>query len=194
MPPIQKRAVMPSKHASKVWKNYGDNLDGEFSHCLLCKYHPKSSLIWRPRKAPRKQRKAKLLWGWKRMTTRPKFKKIQLVQHGNILHLFNIQITAHLFHGRLHLNIRICCNYPEISSGRLLLNNCWNSWSFTTRYSVRVVFDPSRVRVGQKNSSTSRVSSTRRALPRSGSTEKARSPGTQSASCPTLLSQEYTCT
>ena len=29
--------------------------------------------------------------------------------------------------------------------------------------------------------------------PRSGSTEKARSPGTQSASCPTLLSQEYTC-
>ena len=55
--------------------------------------------------------------------------KIQLVQLGNILYLFNIQITAHLFHGRLHLNIRICCNYPEISSGRLLLNNCWNSWS-----------------------------------------------------------------
>merc|ERR1712052_91389 len=50
--------------------------------------------------------------------------KIQLVQLGNILYLFNIQITAHLFHGRLHLNIRICCNYPEISSGRLLLNNC----------------------------------------------------------------------
>ena len=90
--------------------------------------------------------------------------KIQLVQLGNILHLFNIQITAHLFHGRLHLNIRICCNYPEISSGRLLLNNCGNSWSFTTRYSVRVVFGPSRVRVGQKISSTSRVSSTRRAL------------------------------
>ena len=52
--------------------------------------------------------------------------KIQLVQLGNILYLFNIQITAHLFHGRLHLNIRICCNHPEseISSGRLLLNNC----------------------------------------------------------------------
>ena len=31
---------MPSKHASKVLKYYGDNLDGEFSHCLLCKYHP----------------------------------------------------------------------------------------------------------------------------------------------------------
>ena len=46
------------------------------------------------------------------------------IQLGNILHLFNIQITAHLFHGWLHLNIRICCNYPEISSGRLLLNNC----------------------------------------------------------------------
>ena len=29
---------------------------------------------------------------------------------------FNVQITAHLFHGRLLLNIRICCNYPEISS------------------------------------------------------------------------------
>ena len=40
MPPIQKRAVIPSKHASKVWKYYGDNLDGEFSHSLLCKYHP----------------------------------------------------------------------------------------------------------------------------------------------------------
>ena len=26
--------------ASKVWKYYGDNLDDEFSHCLLCKYHP----------------------------------------------------------------------------------------------------------------------------------------------------------
>ena len=37
---------------------------------------------------------------------------------------------------------------------------------YTTRYSVRVVFGPSRVRVGQKNSSTSRVSSTRRALVR----------------------------
>ena len=35
---------------------------------------------------------------------------------------------------------------------------------YTTRYSVRVVFGPSRVRVGQKISSTSRVSSTRRAL------------------------------
>ena len=35
---------------------------------------------------------------------------------------------------------------------------------YTTHYSVRVVFGPSRVRVGQKISSTSRVSSTRRAL------------------------------
>ena len=52
--------------------------------------------------------------------------KIQLVQCTTWKHplSFNIQITAHLFHGRLHLNIRICCNYPEISSGRLLLNNC----------------------------------------------------------------------
>ena len=46
----------------------------------------------------------------------------------------------------------------------------WISWFavisevYTTHYSVRVVFGPSRVRVGQKISSTSRVSSTRRAL------------------------------
>ena len=68
-------------------------------------------------------------WAWGNKLVCHVIFKIQLVQLGNILHLFNIQITAHLFHGRLHLNIRICCNYPEISSGRLLLNNCWNSWS-----------------------------------------------------------------
>ena len=60
------------------------------------------------------------------------------------------------------------CNYPEISSGRLLLNNCWNNPEihgvYTTHYSVRVEFGPSRVRVGQKILSTSRVSSTRRFL------------------------------
>ena len=33
-----------------------------------------------------------------------------------MLHLFNLQIAAHLFHGRLLLNIRIDCNHPEISS------------------------------------------------------------------------------
>ena len=52
--------------------------------------------------------------------------------------------------------------------GRLLLNNCWNNREipgvYTTHYSVRVVFGPSRVRVGQKIPSSSRVSSTRRAL------------------------------
>ena len=49
--------------------------------------------------------------------------------------------------------------------GRLLLNNCWNNPEipgvYITHYSVRVVRGPSRVRVGQKNLSSSRVSSTR---------------------------------
>ena len=40
MPPIQKQAVMPNKPSSKVWKYYGDNHDGQFAHCLLCKYNP----------------------------------------------------------------------------------------------------------------------------------------------------------
>ena len=31
---------MPNKPSSKVWKYYGDNLDGQFAHCLLCKYDP----------------------------------------------------------------------------------------------------------------------------------------------------------
>ena len=180
MPPIQKRAVMPSKHASKVWKYYGDNLDGEFSHCLLCKYHPtrggevhikvnngsttamrnhlkshhwKEFLDMEAEESTEKAKKSKAPLGLKKDDNTPKIPdvvnrmvkvdpcgakqsnydkkllefsifKIQLVELGNIPYLFNIQITAHLFHGRLHLNIRICCNYPEISSGRLLLNDC----------------------------------------------------------------------
>ena len=72
----------------------------------------------------------------------------------------------HLEQVNFLLNIRIFCNYPEISSGRLLLNNCWNNPEIpgvcTTHYSVRVVFGLSRVRVGQKIPSTSRVLSTRR--------------------------------
>ena len=72
-----------------------------------------------------------------------------------MLHLFNMQTTAHLFHGQLLLNIRICCNYPEISSPWLLLNNNREiPGVYTTPYSVRVVFGPS----------SSRVSSTLRAL------------------------------
>ena len=31
---------MPTKTVSKVWKFYGDSQDGEFAHCLLCKYNP----------------------------------------------------------------------------------------------------------------------------------------------------------
>ena len=27
-------------HLSRVWKFYGDSEDGEFAHCLLCKYNP----------------------------------------------------------------------------------------------------------------------------------------------------------
>ena len=52
--------------------------------------------------------------------------------------------------------------------GRLPLINCWNNREnpgvYNTHYSVRVVFSPSRVRVGQKIPSLSQVSSTRRAL------------------------------
>ena len=38
MPPIKK--VVPTKTVSRVWKFYGDFQDGEFAHCLLCKYNP----------------------------------------------------------------------------------------------------------------------------------------------------------
>ena len=43
MPPI-KKPVIPSKPTSKVWRYFGDNLDGEFAHCLLCKYHPEKGV------------------------------------------------------------------------------------------------------------------------------------------------------
>ena len=40
MPPIQKNSVVPEKHASKVWKYCGDDLDGAIAKCLLCKNNP----------------------------------------------------------------------------------------------------------------------------------------------------------
>ena len=153
---------MPSKHASKVWKYYGDNLDGEFSHSLLCKYHPtrggevhikvnngsntamrnhlkshhrKEFLDMEAEESTEKAKKSKAPLGLKKDDNTPKIPdvfnrmvkvdprgakqsnydkkllefsifKIQLVQLGNILYLFNIQITAHLFHGRLPSNAK----------------------------------------------------------------------------------------
>ena len=130
MPPIQKRAVR------NHWKSH----------------HRKEFLDMEAEESTEKAKKSKAPLGLKKDDNTPKIPdvfnrmvkvdprgakqsnydkkllefsifKIQLVQLGNILYLFNIQITAHLFHGRLHLNITICCNYLEISSGRLLLNN-----------------------------------------------------------------------
>ena len=38
MPPVAKKTVMPTHPKSRVWGYFGDSEDGEFAHCLLCKY------------------------------------------------------------------------------------------------------------------------------------------------------------
>lgn len=35
MPPV--KSVIPSNPKSKVWRHFGDSLDGEFAQCLICK-------------------------------------------------------------------------------------------------------------------------------------------------------------
>ena len=40
MPPIQKSNVVPKKQTSKVWRYFGDNLDGVIAKCPPCKYNP----------------------------------------------------------------------------------------------------------------------------------------------------------
>ena len=152
-----------------------------------------SSWIWRPRKAPRKQRKAKLLWGWKRMTTRPKFpmfstewsRWIHVEQNNQTMtksfwsslflkyNLYNLETSSIFltFKSLLIFSMDGCIwisGFAVIILKYLLAGCFWIIVEipgvYTTHYSVRVVFGPSRVRVGQKIPSTSQVSNTRRSL------------------------------
>ena len=171
MPPIQKRAVR------NHWKSH----------------HRKEFLDMEAEESTIKQRKAKLLWGWKRMTTRPKFpmfstewsRWIHVEQNNQTMtksfwsslflkyNLYNLETSSIFltFKSLLIFSMDGCIwisGFAVIILKYLLAGCFWIIVEipgvYTTHYSVRVVFGPSRVRVGQKISSTSRVSSTRRAL------------------------------
>ena len=73
-----------------------------------------------------------------------------------------MQIIAHLpMNGCFWISGFAVIILKYLLHGQLFLNNCWNNPEipgvYTTHYSVRVVFGPSRVRVGQQIPSSSRV-------------------------------------
>ena len=41
---VAKKTVMPAHPKSRVWEYFGDSEDGEFAHCLICKYTKKASV------------------------------------------------------------------------------------------------------------------------------------------------------
>ena len=180
MPPV--KSVIPSNPKSKVWRHFGDSLDGEFAQCLICKdsktiaIHIKvcggsTQSLRNHIKFHHKKEFRDMVWYWSSyLAALRNINKVQNLSDEGLGQLifydWDLYWSCRTFWQIYHLRKqtmfkwgkktkKVCCQHP-------ILEHHWFYWHYSLL--GRVVNFPSRVRVVKKIPSTGWVASTRHSL------------------------------